>query len=187
MSVIENLNGQNRPRTALVWSTKCKLQLSVARIPPWCSLLGMNAVEDGLSVRLGHLAFSHATAGGGAGEDGQDAESVLRSDEENVEGHTNGNTSPPAQTEATKKKKKKNKAKKAAQATEAEIEAGRIKISRNKHMRFISSYHVCQMLLMETVSLPDSSPCNGLISPVCLVYRVHGFSCRTKYWTRYSN
>ena len=44
---------------------------------------------------------------------------------------------------ATKKKKKKSKAKKATPATEAELEAGRIKISRNKHMRFISSYHVC--------------------------------------------
>jgi hypothetical protein len=103
----------------------------------------MNAVEDGLSARLDHLAFSPTTAGEAAGEDGQDADSALRSDEEDSRMNVDGSSSLDAHNNANKKRKKKNRAKKAAQATEAEIEAGRIKISRNKHMRFISSYHVC--------------------------------------------
>jgi hypothetical protein len=51
-------------------------------------------------------------------------------------------------SQKAKKKKKKSKSKKsgaaagAAGATDADAEAAKIKIARNKHMRFISSYHV---------------------------------------------
>ena len=64
----------------------------------------------------------------------------------------------PTSTKA-KKKKKKSKSKKsggaagAAGAADADAEAAKIKIARNKHMRFISSYHVrlkCYIASMRT-------------------------------------
>lgn len=103
----------------------------------------MDAAEAGLSANLGRLALrgrSHAREESTADPELFDGPSAS---EEHFTPEVNGTYAPPFVSNAGKKKKKRSRAKKAALATEAEIEAGRVKISRNKHMRFISSYHVC--------------------------------------------
>lgn len=111
----------------------------------------MNIAEHGLSNELSHLGFNGQ---GGAGSNGEvDHTGDSTSDEGNADGPGAGAIGAPTMTGITnKKKKKKPRAKKPVQASDAEIEAGRIKISRNKHMRFISSYHVRRPLDYRTIS-----------------------------------
>lgn len=82
-----------------------------------------------------------AETAGNAGHDGEQPETAQ---------DTDAVQDPAANTsQKPKKKKKKSKSKKSgaaagtAGATDADAEAAKIKIARNKHMRFISSYHVC--------------------------------------------
>lgn len=105
--------------------------------------------EGGLSDSLDALALNAEQAQNGlAASNGNDSMGEEQDDahadaSQAAEGASTTHGEVGSTGTATKKKKKKSKAKKAPQATEAEMEAGRIKISRNKHMRFISSYHVC--------------------------------------------
>lgn len=76
-------------------------------------------------------------------EEGEGPDSTPLGDSSSAVGQVNGNGS---HAGATRKKKKKSKAKKVKEASRGseneDNDAGRIKIARNKHMRFISSYHV---------------------------------------------
>lgn len=131
----------------------------------------MSIDEGGLSDSLDALALNAEQA-----QNGLAASNVNDSvGEEHEDAHADANqTAEGASTmhgeveligTATKKKKKKSKAKKAPQATEAELEAGRIKISRNKHMRFISSYHVCSEPHMSRARLIVAmSPSSGSLA-----------------------
>lgn len=104
---------------------------------------GLRHSLDRLALEAGGIQNGPAAIANGSQRASQDAEEQEQDSEHLMTVLQDGTALPAESGAVTKKKKKKSKAKKAMQPSEAELEAGRIRISRNKHMRFISSYHVC--------------------------------------------